>query len=146
VPHYFLGPNPDNTLAPTPTGLARYKPSIPGGFARDPYRTNADARLPRAPLGGVEGGDGIAESRNGADVRPQSSVPHPLDDLSQLGTIRLDNKVDRPAVVGSHLRRSDGGHQRSAASNQVRGPLADLAADDIEHQIDAANIFQRVAV
>src|SRR5882757_1359263 len=100
-------------------------------------RTNADDRLPRAPLGRVEGGDGIVESRDGADIRPQSSVPHPLDDLSQLGTIRLDNEVDRPAVVGSHLRRSDDGHQRSAGSNQAPGPLADL---------DAADIFQLVAV
>src|SRR5258706_8334084 len=109
-------------------------------------RTNADDGLPRAPLGRVEGGDGIVESRDGADIRPQSSVPHPLDDLSQLGTIRLDNEVDRPAVVGSRLRRSDDGHQRSAGSNQARGPLADLAADDIQRQIDATNVFQRVAV
>jgi hypothetical protein len=63
-----------------------------------------------------------------------------------LGTIRLDNEVDRPAVFGTRLRRSDDGHQRSAGSNQARGPLADLTADDIEHQIDASNVFQRVAV
>ena len=40
-------------------------------------------------------GDGIVEGRDVADVRPQSSVPHPLDDLTQLGTIGLDNEVDR---------------------------------------------------
>src|SRR6266550_1031558 len=57
-------------------------------------RTNADDRLPRASLGRVEGGDGIVEGRDVADVRPQSSVPHPLDDLTQLGTIGLDNEVD----------------------------------------------------
>src|SRR6201993_1264260 len=49
--------------------------------------TNADDRLPRAPLGRVEGGDSLVEGRDVADVRPQSSVPHPLDDLTQLGTI-----------------------------------------------------------
>jgi hypothetical protein len=50
-------------------------------------RTNADDRLPLASLGRVEGGDGFIEGRDVADVRPQSSVPHPLDDLSQLGPI-----------------------------------------------------------
>src|SRR5262249_2477418 len=58
-------------------------------------RTNADNRLPRAAPGRVEGGDGIVEGRDAADVRPQSSVTHPLDDLTQLGTIGLDNEVDR---------------------------------------------------
>src|SRR5215472_4328444 len=46
-------------------------------------RTNADDRLPADPLGRVEGGDGIVEGRDVADVRPQSSVTHPLDDLTQ---------------------------------------------------------------
>jgi hypothetical protein len=62
-------------------------------------RTNANDRLPRASLGRVEGGDGIVEGRDGADVPPQSSVPHPLDDLTQLGTIGLDNEVDRRAAL-----------------------------------------------
>ena len=30
--------------------------------------------------------------------------------------------------------------------NQARGPLLYVAADDIEHQIDAADVFQRVVV
>ena len=47
-------------------------------------RTNADDRLPLDPLGRVEGGDGVVEGRDVTDVRPQSSVPHPLDDLTQL--------------------------------------------------------------
>src|SRR5437879_1980433 len=109
-------------------------------------RTNTNDRLPRAPLGRVEGGDGIVEGRDGPDVRPQSSVPHPLDDLTQLGTIGLDNEVDRKAINGPRLRRPDDGHERSSGSNQARGPLPDVAADDIEHQIDAADVFQRAAV
>ena len=32
------------------------------------------------------------------------------------------------------------------AENQACGPLLDVAADDIEHQIDAADVFQRVVV
>jgi hypothetical protein len=47
---------------------------------------------------GIEGGDGIVEGRDVADVRPQSPVTHPPDHLTQLGTIGLDNEVDRQAV------------------------------------------------
>src|SRR5215216_2389842 len=97
-------------------------------------RTNADDRLPLASLGRVEGGHGVVESRDGADVRPQPSVMHPLDDLTQLGTIGLDNEVDRQAVRGPRLGRPDDGHQRSSGANQAYGPLLDVAADDIEHQ------------
>src|SRR5499427_5119666 len=109
-------------------------------------RTNADDCLPVASLGRVEGGDSVVEGRDDADVRPQSSVPHPLDDLTQLGTIGLDNEVDRQAVGGPRLGRPDDGHQCSSGSNQACGPLLDVAADDIEHQIDAADVFQRVVV
>src|SRR5262245_28791090 len=109
-------------------------------------RANANDRLPRVSLGRVEGGDGIVEDRDGADVRPQSSVPHPLDDLAQLGTIGLDNEVDCQTVGGPCLARPDDGYQRSSGSNQARGPLADVAADEIEHQIDAADVFQVVVL
>src|SRR5439155_26657889 len=61
---------------------------------------NADDRLPRDPLGRVEGGDSVVEARDVADIGPQSSVPHPLDDLTQLGTIGLDDEVNRQAVGG----------------------------------------------
>src|ERR1043166_8063252 len=74
-------------------------------------RTHANDRLPRAPLARVEGGDGIVEGRDVADVRPQSSVPHPLDDLTQLGAIGHENEVDRPAVGGPYLGRPGDGHQ-----------------------------------
>jgi hypothetical protein len=45
-------------------------------------RANPDDRLPADPLGRVEGCNGIVEGRDAADVRPQSSVAHPLDDLT----------------------------------------------------------------
>src|SRR5213082_2146896 len=109
-------------------------------------RTNADDRLPLASLGGVEGGHSSVEGRDVADVRPQSSVPHPLDDLTQLGTIGLDNEVDRQAVGGPRLGRADDGHQRSSGPNQTRRPLLDISADDVEHQVDAADVFQRVVL
>src|SRR5258707_15051765 len=57
-------------------------------------RTNADNRLPPASLGPVEGGDGVIEGRDVADVRLQSSVTDPLDDLTQLRAIGHENKVD----------------------------------------------------
>src|SRR5206468_5147568 len=127
---------------PTWTAIVRLHGSM--GACRS--RTNADDRLPRASLGRVEGGDSIVEGRDVADVRPQTSVPHPLDDLSQLGTIGLDNEVDRQAACGSRLGRSDDGHQRSSGSNQACGPLLDVAADDIKHQIDSADVFQGVVL
>src|SRR5262249_34981877 len=60
----------------------------------------------------------LVEGRDVADIRPQSSVPHPLDYLTQLGTIGLDNEVDRQTVGGPCLARPDDGHQRSSGSNQ----------------------------
>src|SRR5215475_14655767 len=107
-------------------------------------RKNADDRLPRASLGRIEGGDGIVEGRDVADVRSQSSVLYPLGDLTQLGTIGLDNEVYREAVGGQRLGRSDNGQQRSSGSNQAHGPLLDVAADDIKHQIDTADVFEGV--
>ena len=44
------------------------------------------------------------------------------------------------------LGRPDDGHQCSSGSDQACGPLLDVAADDIEHQIDAAGVFQRIVV
>src|SRR4029453_11265303 len=108
--------------------------------------TNADDRLPLASVGRVEGRNGIVEGRDVADVRPQSSVPHPLDNLTKLGATGLDNKVDRQAVRGPRLGRSDDGHQCSSGSNQTRGPRLDVATDDIENQIDFADVFQSVVV
>src|SRR3954465_15525540 len=83
--------------------------------------TNADDRLPVASLGRVEGGDGIVEGRDVADVRPQSSVPHPLDDLTQLGTIGLDDEVDCQAVGGPRLGRPYDGHEGSSRPDQAFG-------------------------
>src|SRR5689334_22789040 len=105
---------------------------------------NADDRLSLASLGSVEGGDGIIESRDVADVRPQSTIPHPLDDLTQLGAIRYDDEVDSQAANGPRLGRAGDGHQRSSGANQARRPLRDVASDDIENQIDFADVFQGV--
>jgi hypothetical protein len=43
---------------------------------------NADDRLSLDPLGRVEGGDGVIEGRDVADVRPHSSVTCPPDNLT----------------------------------------------------------------
>ena len=112
----------------------------------DRRRTNADDRLPVDPLGRIEGGDGLVEGRDVADVRPQPSCTNPLDDLTQLGAIGQDNEIDRQAVSGPRLGRPGDGHQRSSGSNQACGPLPDVAADKIEHQIDAADVFQGVVL
>src|ERR1700739_4732870 len=104
-------------------------------------RTHADARLSLASLGPVEGGDGIVEGRDVADVRPQSSVPYPPDELTQLGAIGYDDEVDSQAASGPRLGRAGNGHQRSSGANHACRPLRDVAAEDIENQIDPADIF-----
>src|SRR5437588_8804057 len=108
--------------------------------------TNADDCLPVESLGRVEGGDGIVEGRDVADVGPQSSVPHPLDDLTQLGTIGLDDEVDCQAVGGPRLGRPYDGHQGSSGPDPACGPLPDAPADDLRPQVDAAEVFQGVVV
>src|SRR5262245_40737840 len=105
-----------------------------------PHASAAD-RLPLASLGPVEGGDGIVEGRDVADVRPQPSVPDPLDELTQLGAIGYDDEVDSQAARGPRLGRAGNAHQRSSGANHARRPLRDVAAEDIENQIDRADIF-----
>src|SRR5215813_14001566 len=109
-------------------------------------RTNADDRLPADPLGRIESGDGIVEGRDVADVRPQSSVTHSLNDLTQLGAIGHENKVDRKAAGGPRLGRTGDGHQCSSGPDHASGPLRDVAADDIENQIDFADVFEDVVL
>src|SRR5262245_44574400 len=104
-------------------------------------RTNADDRLTLAPLGAVEGGDGIVEGRDVADVCPQPTIPDPLNDLTQLGAIGYDDEVNSETAGGPRLGRAGDGHQRSSDANHARRPLRDVAADDIENQIDPADIF-----
>src|SRR5512143_762673 len=83
-------------------------------------RTNADDRLPRASLGRVEGGDGFVEGRDGADVRPQSSVPHSLDDLTQLGASDSTTKSTARPSTG---RASDGPTMDTNVPPAPSGPL-----------------------
>src|SRR2546430_4024699 len=70
---------------------------------------NADDRLSLDPLGRVEGGDGVIEGRDVADVRPHSSVTCPPDNLTQLGAIGYDDEVNRQAVSGPRLGRAGDG-------------------------------------
>src|SRR5215472_9420470 len=113
-------------------------------LSRPPSRasgSNADDRLALDPIRRVEGGDGVIEGRDGADVRPHSPVTCPPDDLTQLGAIGYDDEVNRESVSGPCLGRAGDGHQGSPGSNQARGPLRDVAAEDIENQVDCADIF-----
>src|SRR6266480_8081655 len=109
-------------------------------------RTNADDRLSLDPLGRVEGGDGIVEGSYVADVCPQPTIPDPLDGLTQLGAIGYDDEVDSQAASGPRIGRAGDGHQRSSGANQARRPLRDVAAEDIENQIDFADVFQGVVI
>src|SRR5258708_1208592 len=104
---------------------------------------NADDRLSLDPLGRVEGGNRIVEVSHVADVCPQPTIP---DELTQLGAIGYDDEVDSQAARGPRLGRAGNGHQRSSGTNQARRPLRDVAAEDIENQIDPADIFQGVVI
>src|SRR5262245_27231530 len=107
---------------------------------------NADDRLSFASLGRVEGGTRIVEGNHVADVCPQPTNPKPLDELTQLGAIGYDDEVDSQAARGPRLGRAGDGHQRSSGANHARRPLPDVAADDIENQIDLADVFQGVVI
>src|SRR5262249_28239098 len=50
------------------------------------------------------------------------------------------------AARGPRLGRAGNGHQRSSGANHARRPLGDVAAEDIEYQIDPADIFQSVVI
>src|SRR3954468_23012918 len=115
--------------------------TVPGSL-----RTNADDRLPLDAPGWVERGGCIVEGRDLADVCPQPPVAHPLDELTELCAIGLDDKIDRQAVDRPCLRRAGDRDQHSPGPDQARGPPADVSADDVEHEIDSADVRQRVVV
>src|SRR5260370_35709914 len=107
---------------------------------------NADDRLSLDPLGPVEGGDGFVEGSHVADVWPQPTNPDPLDELTQWGAIGYDDEVDSQAARGPRLGRAGDGHQRSPGANQACRPLPDVAAGDIENQINFPDVFQVVLI
>src|SRR3989475_1662659 len=107
---------------------------------------NADDRLSLDPLGRVEGGNRIVEGSHVADVCPQPTNPDPLDELTQLGAIWYDDEVDSQAARGPRLGRTGNGHQRSSGANHARRPLRDVPAEDIENQINLADVFQGVVI
>src|SRR5262250_422161 len=100
---------------------------------------NADDRLSLDPLGPVEGGNRIVEGGHVTDVCTQPTNPDPLDELTQLGAVWYDDEVDSQAASGPRLGRAGDGHQRSSGANHSRGPLRDVAAEDIENQIDSTD-------
>src|SRR5258708_21948227 len=109
-------------------------------------RMNAEDRFAVDSLARVEGGDGIAEASHVSDVCPQPTIPGPLDNLNQLGAIGYDDEVDSQAARGPRLGRTGDSHQRTSGANQACRPLPDVAADDIEDQIDFADVFQGVVI
>jgi hypothetical protein len=107
---------------------------------------NADDRLSLDPLGPLERGNRTVEGSHVADVCAQPTIPNPLDELTQLGAIGYDDEVDRQAARGPRLGRAGDGHQRSSNAYQARRTLSDVAAEDIENQIDFADVFQSVVI
>ena len=71
----------------------------------------------------------------------------PLIRLSPLNVATASSsEVDRNAIGWTPIDRPDDGHECSPRLYQAGGPLADVTANDIEHQIDSAHVFQRVVV
>src|SRR5204862_6112777 len=54
--------------------------------------------------------------------------------------------VDSQAARRPSLGRAGDGHQRSSSENHARRPLRDVTAEDIENQIDLADVFQCVVI
>ena len=104
-------------------------------------RANADDRLSLDSLGRVECGDRIPERSHLADVRPQPTTrTRWTSSVNWARSGTTTKSIARPAR-GPRLCRAGNGHQRPSGANQGRGPLRDVAAEDIENQIDLADIF-----
>ena len=119
-----------------------------GRTARPPRALTGERELSssRASLGRVEGGDGIVEDRNVADVRPQPSGTHRW--TISLSWARSD-RTTKSTVKPSAGRASVGPAMvTSVPPARIRpcGSLPDVAADDIEHQIDSADVFEDVVL
>src|SRR5499427_2288593 len=107
---------------------------------------NVDDRLSLDPLGPVEGGNRIVDGSHVADVCPQPTNPDPLNELTQLGAIGYDDEVDSQSARGPRLGRTGDGDQRSSGANHACRALRDVAAEDIENQIDLADVFQGIVI
>ena len=103
---------------------------------------NADDRLSVDPAGRIEGRNGGVEGRCIPDVRPQTSLAQPLDDPTQLDGICFDNKVDCRSVSRPGSGRTCDGHQRSSRPNQACGLIGNIPTENIENQIDSAEVLQ----
>src|ERR1043166_7190457 len=119
---------------------------VKGFCSRCRSRMSADDRLSLDALGRVEGGNRIVERSHVADVCPQPTIPDPLDELTQLGAIGYDDEVNREAISGPRFGRAGDRHQHSSGANQACRPLPDVSADDVENQINFADVFQDVAI
>src|SRR5262245_58290015 len=107
---------------------------------------NAYDRLSLGPLGPVEGGNRFVEGSDVADVCPQPTNPDPLDELTQLRAIGFDDEVDSQAAGGPCHGRAGDGYQRSSGADQSSRPLHNVAAEDIENEIDFTDILQDVVI
>ena len=76
----------------------------------------------------------------------EGAVPHPVDDLHQLTRNGLDDEVDREAVDRASLGRPDHRHQCPARPDDARRAPLDVTADDIEDQVDPADVFEILVV
>jgi hypothetical protein len=112
--------------------------------ARYPQAANRDNRLPGAPLPRIECGNGLVERGDVADIGAEAPVADPLHDLAQLSSVGLHHEIDGAAAGRRRFHGSDDGDQGASSSDQR--PLADLAADNVEHQINLPDIFEAIVL
>src|SRR5690606_36605722 len=89
---------------------------------------------------------GVVEGSYRADGGAQAAVADAVGQLGQLGAVSLDDEVGRQGVGGAGLGWAGDGHEDAAGSNQCGGALRDVAAEDVEDEVDLANVLQGGAV
>src|SRR4029077_13912416 len=136
----FVGPDPIQTLAWGAPGRTRM-PVFPARRSVALKVATASSRAETLPM--------FVRSRP-SRTRWTISPSWARSDSTTKSTARpstgRDTERARSAAGGPRLGRPDDGHQCSSGLDQACGPLLNVAADDIEHQIDAADVFQRVVV
>jgi hypothetical protein len=77
-------------------------------------------------------------------VRSRPSRTRRTISLSRALSGATTNSIAKPSAA--RLGRPGDGHQRSSGPDHACGPLLDVVANHIEHQVDTANVFQRVVL
>src|SRR5450631_66120 len=110
-----------------------------------PFSDPDDRLAGGAPLGG-ERSRRFGERPYGPDDRLEPSVPQPLGEVCQPGTVSFDDKEDSAPILGLDRRHPDGGDERTAGAHQRSRAIEYVASDHFEHHVNLAGVFQLVGL